>query len=54
MISRWQREATSEDVAASRRMLGAFGLDAIYGEDPMPNADASLAFMRSHRAAVAS
>jgi hypothetical protein len=54
VISRWQREATSEVVAASRRMLGAFGLDSIYGEDPMPNADAPLAFMRSHCAAVAS
>jgi hypothetical protein len=54
VISRWQREATSEDVAASQRMLGAFGLDAIYGEDPMPNPDASLALMRTRRAAVAS
>jgi hypothetical protein len=54
VISRWQREATSEDIAASQRMLGAFGLDAIYGEDPMPNADASLALMRTRRAAVAS
>jgi hypothetical protein len=54
VISRWQSEASSDDVAASKRVLGAFGLDAIYGEGPMPNVDASLAFMGTHRAAVAS
>ena len=48
------RSASADDVAASQRMLGAFGLDAIYGQDPMPNADASVALMRTHRAAVAS
>lgn len=54
VISRWQSEATADDLAAAQRMLGAFGLDAIYGADPMPNVDASLALMRKHRAAVAS
>ena len=54
VISRWQREATSDDVAAAKRMLGAFGLDAIYGDGPMPNVDGSLAFMKAQRPAVAS
>ena len=54
MVSRWQSEATSDDVAAAQRMLGAFGLDTIYGAGPMPNVDASQALMKTHRAAVAS
>jgi hypothetical protein len=54
VVSRWQNEASPDDLAAARRMLGAFGLDAIYGDDPMPNVDASLALMRKHRTAVAS
>lgn len=54
VVSRWQSEATSEDVASAKRLLGAFGLDAIYGEDPMPNVDASLTLMKPARSAVAS
>ena len=54
VVSRWQKEATSDDVAAALRMLGAFGLDTIYGAGPMPNVDASQALMKTHRAAVAS
>jgi hypothetical protein len=54
VIARWQNEATSEDVEAAGRFLGAFGLDGIYGSDPMPNANGPLAFMKAHRPAVAS
>jgi len=54
VIARWQSEATSEDLAAAKRMLGAFGLDEIYGSDPMPNVDGPLAFMKARRPAVAS
>jgi hypothetical protein len=54
VVSRWQNEATSDDVAAAQRMLGAFGLDTIYGAGPMPNVDASQALMKTHRATVAS
>ena len=53
VISRWQSEVTVDDVEAAKRMLSAFGLDAIYGDGPMPNADASVALMRTRRAAVA-
>ena len=53
VISRWQSEASADDVAASKRMLGAFGLDAIYGEGPMPNVDASFSLAGAQRPAVA-
>jgi hypothetical protein len=54
VIARWQSEATSDDLAAATRLLGAFGLDGIYGGDPMPNADGPRAFMKARRPAVAS
>lgn len=53
VISRWQKEATADDVAASKRLLGAFGLDAIYGEGPMPNVDASFSLAGEPRPAMA-
>jgi sulfotransferase family protein len=53
VVSRWQSEATADDVASAKRLLGAFGLDAIYGDGPMPNVDAPLSLMKPERSAVA-
>lgn len=54
VVSRWQSEATDDDVAAAKRLLGAFGLDAIYDDGPMPHVEAPLSFMKRERPAVAS
>jgi hypothetical protein len=45
VISRWQKEANDEHLAAAKKLLSAFGLDKIYGEDPMPRLAPSQAFL---------
>ncbi len=45
VIGRWQNEATGEHRAAAEKMLTAFGLNAIYGDDPMPLVGPDEAFL---------
>ena len=45
VVGRWQKEASDEHRAAAKKMLGAFGLDKIYGDDPLPMLAPEQAFL---------
>ena len=45
VIGRWQKEARDEHRAAAWKLLAAFGLDKIYGDDPMPKLRPDQAFL---------
>ncbi|HXW75855.1 MAG TPA: sulfotransferase [Candidatus Eremiobacteraceae bacterium] len=41
VVASWQREMAPADIERALRIVSRFGLDAIYGNDPMPNRDAA-------------
>ena len=45
VVSRWRAKVGAAEIDAALRILGAFGLDAIYGAEPMPNVDAAYAML---------
>jgi hypothetical protein len=46
----WQRELSAADIRAALSIVSRFGLDAIYGEDAMPNADAAIGMLGASQA----
>jgi hypothetical protein len=46
LIGRWKSEVTDAQMRRSLEILSLFGLDKIYSDDPMPNAEAAYAMLK--------
>jgi hypothetical protein len=48
IIDSWKRTLSPDDVERAVEILRVFGLDVVYGRDPMPNAGSVEKFMGEH------
>jgi Sulfotransferase family len=45
VVSRWRKKVNDEEMESALRILRAFGLDTVYGSEPMPDVGAAYALL---------
>jgi hypothetical protein len=52
MADRWRKHVTAAELAMTLKVLTEFGLETVYGEDTLPNADGARRFLRATKSDV--